>query len=59
MLWLRLDTRLLADWSERSWLLDLFDDWRSGMTTTGMPPLFLTSRRALWLDIELAVEFDA
>lgn len=39
-------------------MTDLLDAARSGMTTTGIPPFFHTSRRALWLLIELTVPFD-
>ena len=53
-LWLRLDLRLLVERSDGS-LVDLVEERRSGMMTTGMAPLLMTSRRALWLDNELKV----
>jgi hypothetical protein len=57
-LWLRLDRRLLVDLNDGS-LLDLVDDRRSGMTTTGMPPFFWISRRALRLEMELWVVLES
>jgi hypothetical protein len=57
-LWLRFDLLLLVDRSEGS-LLDLLDDRRSGMTTTGMPPLFSIARRAFRLEMELCVDVEA
>lgn len=59
MLWLRLECWLLLDGTERSWLVDLVDEWRSGTTTTGIAPFLITSFRALRLEIEFAVELDA
>lgn len=50
--------RLLVDRREGSLLLPLTDDRRSGITTTGTPPLFHTSRRALRLDSELQVAVE-
>jgi hypothetical protein len=51
-----LERRLDVDRSEGS-LLDL-EDLRSGTTTTGIPPLFQTSRRAFPLATELVVMVD-
>jgi hypothetical protein len=56
---LRLVLRLLVDLSDGG-LEDLVDDRRSGITTTGIAPLFKTSRRDLLLeDVVLIVAFEA
>ncbi len=47
------DRRLLVDRKDGVLLLDPTEDRRSGMTTTGMPPLFHTERRAFRLEMEL------
>ncbi len=51
---------LLLDVDLRDGSLDLdLEDWRSGTTTTGMPPLFHTSRLAFLLATELIVVMEA
>ena len=56
---LRLVLRLLVDLSEGG-LEDLVDERRSGIITTGMAPLFRTSRRDRPVeDVVLIVVFDA
>jgi hypothetical protein len=54
---LRLVFRLLVDLKDGAFD-DLVDEWRSGITTTGIPPLFKTSRRAFLLEVLLTVPFD-
>jgi hypothetical protein len=54
---LRFERRLLVD--RRDGSFDFTDDRRSGTITTGIPPCFNTSRRALPLAIELTVLVDA
>jgi hypothetical protein len=54
------DRRLLVDRREGDLLLlDLTEERRSGITTTGTPPLFHTERRAFRLEIELLVAVEA
>jgi len=56
---LRFVLRLLVDLRDGA-LEDLVDERLSGMTTTGIPPLFRISRRDLPLDdLVLTVPFDA
>lgn len=50
--------RLLVDLSEGVFD-DFTEDRRSGMTTTGIPPLLRTSRRDLLLDFVLVVVLEA
>jgi hypothetical protein len=52
------DRRLLVDRNDGV-LLDLTEDRRSGTMTTGTPPFFHTSRRALRLEMELVVAVEA
>ena len=58
-LWLLFVLRLLVDRRDGSLLLDLTEDLRSGTMTTGIPPVFRTSRRALWLEMVLDVPVEA
>jgi hypothetical protein len=53
------DLRLLVDRKDGVLLLDLTEDRRSGITTTGTPPLFHTERRAFRLEMELFVAAEA
>ena len=53
------DLRLLVDRKDGDLLLDLTEDRRSGITTTGTPPLFHTERRAFRLEMELFVAAEA
>ena len=56
---LRLVLRLLVDLSEGA-LEDLVDERRSGITTTGIAPLFKSSRRDLLLEeVVVMVAFEA
>jgi hypothetical protein len=56
---LRLVLRLLVDLSEGG-LEDLVDERRSGITTTGIAPLFKSSRRDLLLEeVVVMVAFEA
>jgi hypothetical protein len=50
--------RLLVDLKDGAFD-DFMDDRRSGITITGMPPLFRTSLRDLLLDVVLAVALEA
>jgi hypothetical protein len=50
-LWLRFDLLLLVERSDGS-LLDLLDDRRSGMTTTGIAPVLSIALRAFLLEME-------
>jgi len=50
---------LLVDRKEGDLLLDLTEERRSGITTTGTAPAFQTERRAFRLEIELLVAVEA